>query len=185
MFTVIIQYAKSNKDKFSLAITCKRLATCEFYFEELINILKIIHSKWYDKFTNIYNGYGLLILPKYTKHLTISSDMEKSIRGYIPSSVKYVTFDDKRANPTRGNMTHDLRSNWDIRIGFYHLALTEICSPVFPFENNSLDDYFPSSVTKIFINIGFDCEKHFLDEIEKVLSRQNLEVIFNFYNKIQ
>lgn len=128
-------FIDSDKDKCHLMITCKKISKCNFYFNEIICIEKIIGTAWFDRFTNIETD-DLSILPRYLTHLKIGTwtfsyaaifgDVTNyDFNGKIPLTVTHLTFPDN--------------------------------------FNQKLDDCIPSSV--IYINFGFNFDHPIKDRI--------------------
>lgn len=154
ILTHVLKIIESDKDRCRLAITCRYLMKSDFYFDNLIDIEKIIQSQLFDKFTNIYLTNDITKLPKMVTHLTFATSFDQSIKNMIPNTVKNITFQ----KPKSWNRHH--ATLFDAYFNCYKCG-TEV------------SDYFPLSVTDI-IMINDISPK----EIDEILKRQNLIFIF-------
>src|SRR6266567_3325134 len=97
----IVQFIKQDKNKCYLMMTCKWISKCNFYFDDQIDIDKIIGSLWFDHFRSVIIK-DIVSLPPSIIHLTFSPDFNQPINGFIPSSVIELVFGSNFNQPING-----------------------------------------------------------------------------------
>jgi len=144
-------------------MTCTDISKFKFYFNDLIEVDKIINSRWFNNFTNIQVATEINKLPESISHLTLGSQYRTSIKGFIPKTIKTITF------------------CWDGNLNFFHKTLLETYIDIY-LAGTSIDDFFPQSVTEIIIN-GTYAEQH-REDLCAIICRKNLKIRFKnpFHN---
>jgi len=125
IWSEVAKHIITNEDKCRLMLTCKEISNCVFYFEEVMNIKKIIKSHWFHHFINIvafeevdelprmtkylvlgdsYNQYISRLIPQYVTHLTFSNYYDYPIDGCIPGSVTHLIFGTYFNQPINGSI---------------------------------------------------------------------------------
>ena len=88
----IASVINDDKDKCQLMMTCKDISKCAFYFNQEIDIDKIINSQWFNKFTNVLIHDNVRILPYSITHLSFDDVFNKSIIMRFPPTITHLTF---------------------------------------------------------------------------------------------
>lgn len=154
ILTHVLKIIESDKDRCHLAMTCRYLMKSDFYFDNLIDIEKIMQSQWFDNFTNIYLTNDIAKLPRMVTQLTFATRFDQSIKHIIPNTVFNITFQ----KPKIYNRHHV--TLFDIYLCCYKCKA-------------KVSDYFPLSVTNIIT-----IDDKLPEEIEGILKRQNLTFTF-------
>ena len=85
-------------------MTCKTLTNCKIYFKQIININKVINSRWFNQFTNLeVNNTDKF--PSALSHITFNFRFSGNTDN-IPS-ITHLTFGAKFNKPVN-NLPHSI-----------------------------------------------------------------------------
>lgn len=148
IWNYIISFIEDDKTKCCLIRITTYMSKCDFYFNDMIEINKIIHSQWFNKFTNILVNDTRIKIPLSVTKLTFGFDFDYLIKGFIPSTVIYLDLGDHFNMPIKecipSSVTH-LRFGWKYNMG-YKDCISTVTHLTFSFYYNYKDS-IPTSVT--------------------------------------
>lgn len=145
-WNIILSSLESNYDKFHLLTTFRDMFKCSVSFNEMINLNKIIYSRWFNKFTNIFindnvnelplnitkltfhdhfNSEVTMKIPSTVTHLAFGTYFQKSVDHCIPSSVVELTFGDYFSESLRDIPPSVVTLNFHIYSVFYKLNISD------------------------------------------------------------
>ena len=91
VWSYIATFIEHNQDKCRLMMTCKEISKREFYFDEPIDIEKILRLQWFDHFRNVSNVYHWRVLPKFVNKLGFYGGFHQNFTNKIPITVTHIT----------------------------------------------------------------------------------------------
>lgn len=155
----IATFIDSNKDRCRLLMTHKEILKANIYFDELINVEKIMRLVWFDRFRNISNVYYLNLLPKFVTKISFCPGFHEELTDKLPSTVTHITFPKMLKKPSIGFLSPNIT----------HLILSQvICCHKMTARN-------------LILNPDFD--DFILDKISVYVRHLTLSANFNFYQK--
>lgn len=98
----IATFIESNKDRCQLLMTHKEILKANIYFDEQINVEKIIRLHFFDRFRNISNVYYLELLPKFVTKISFCPGFHASLTDKLPSTVTHISFPKMLKKPSIG-----------------------------------------------------------------------------------
>lgn len=181
----IASFIKDDKTKCCYIRTTNYMPKCDFYFNDMIEINKIVHSRWFNKFTNILVNDTKITLPFCVTKLTLGFNFNYRIENFIPSTVIDLDLGDRFNAPIKGcipsSVTH-LRFGWNFNQEYWndissvtHLTFSWYCNYINNPDNNSI----PSSVTHVTIEKDIDA---IFKKIPRSILNLTLGSDFRFYS---
>jgi len=140
VWNYIIKFIKNDKTTCRLLLSCKEMSKCEFYFDKKIQIEKILHSDWFNHFTNVTLKDMKNKLPASVNKISFTS-CDEIIPGYIPGSITKINFSGMINKSIKDHIPNSIK---DIYFGNSF--------------NQPIDDFIPISVNKIILSNSYNRE---------------------------
>jgi len=174
----IFYFIDNDKDKCRYLRTCIKISDFSFHFYDIIDIEKIIKSKWFDRFINVRFGTDMerlsrtvsviydndhiivnRIISSNVKYLTFSARFNRPIKGLFPLSVTHLDFGDWFNQSVKScispSVTHLIFSK-DFNKTVYGRIPSSVTHLTFGDHfNRSIYQCIPSSVTHLTFGLWF------------------------------